>query len=153
MLTPSSFPSPPFFSPSLRRATRHTPFHHMKITIAFTSLATAIAASAYTTQRQDPCAAHCDYGKCLRRSADARKPECQECRACHAIVTKCAYWDCTEWCQKYESKFEAVYTASGCLDVTESTNPWGGRHQRNVRPALRGFVSDLAETCNCIWLH
>ena len=71
-------------------------------------------------QQGDPCDAHCDSSEC-QSEADAAKPECAVCAACHQVAKRCGDWDCSQWCEHYETKFDDVYAAMGCADDSTDT--------------------------------
>jgi hypothetical protein len=57
------------------------------------------------------CAAHCDSSE-----ADS-----SVCAACHMAADMCGDWDCSHWCEYYETKFDDVYAAMGCADDSTDT--------------------------------
>ena len=71
-------------------------------------------------EEEDPCDAHCDSSVC-QSEADAAKPGCEVCAACHMVAKMCRDWDCSQWCEHYETKFDDVYAAMGCADDSTDT--------------------------------
>jgi len=49
---------------------------------------------------------------------------CAECNLCTAETDakSCKDWNCAQWCQYYDSKFDAIYAEAGCNDDGEECN-------------------------------
>jgi hypothetical protein len=63
----------------------------------------------------------CDKDKKNGQFANQACPQCGQCSD-KVTPTECKDWNCAQWCEHYDAKYDSVYAASGCNEDGDDCN-------------------------------